>query len=79
MRRCFSVLARDIVAPKNWALGLSIFLLIVAGASAAGLAYFLDNIGRTPQEWAPYIIQRAEGHCALVTGAAATAAVTYPR
>jgi len=40
MLRCFSVLARDIVAPKNWALGLSIFLLIVAGASAAGLGYY---------------------------------------
>ena len=59
---------------KKWALGLSVCLLIVAGASAAILAHVLDNIGRTPRQWAPYIIHRAEKHGALVTGSAAIAA-----
>ena len=54
--------------------GLSVCLLIVAGASAAILAHVLDNIGRTPRQWAPYIIHRAENHGALVTGSAAIAA-----
>ena len=59
---------------KKRALGLSAFLLILTGASVAAITYFLDNMGRTPREWAPYLIHRAEGHGTLVTSSAAIAA-----
>lgn len=45
-----------------------IFLGLFAGLIAGGgVLWFLDDQGRTPREWAPYLDRRAEGHRASIT------------
>ncbi len=47
--------------------------LIFGLAGAAGVLWFLDQAGRTPREWAPYLDRRATGHRAIITEGTALA------
>jgi parallel beta-helix repeat protein len=42
---------------------------LVAGAGAAVVTYTIEKQGRTPREWAPYLVRRAEGNNPLIVGA----------
>ncbi len=58
----------------KWAL---ILFCLIAGAGAAGAAYTIERQGRTPREWAPYLVRRAEGHPFIVNATAVVARLLY--
>lgn len=52
----------------GWLFGLLLLGVVLGGAAAGGVGWYLMDIGRTPREWAPYLQQRAAGnHWIFVT------------
>ncbi len=46
----------------RWAVRLLVLGIVLGGAALGGVAWFIDDQGRSPREWAPYIERRASGN-----------------
>ena len=55
---------------RRWLVTLLVLGVFVGGGALGAVAWFLDDQGRSPREWAPYVERRASGHHPVIVEAA---------
>jgi hypothetical protein len=63
----------------RWLMTLAVLGMVAGFAALAGVAWFLDDLNRTPREWAPYVERRASGNHPLIVQAGGFVARTLLR
>ena len=64
---------------RRWLVTLLVLGIVVGGGALGFVAWFLDDQGRSPREWAPYIERRASGNHPVIAEAASLLARTLRR